>query len=324
MNANDMLDYVLKRLDGPALATAERELSLDPDAAARTERLGLAVSRLMDDGEPVAAPAGLAERTSRLVFERRQPKRRTILDFAPVRVPFRWADVAVAAGIFLAGVLTLLPAVHRSREMAVQAGCSSNLMQLGRALWLYGNEHRHFPFAPEIDAKAPVGAYLALLHDSGHLTDADLKATDCPSFIGTDKHVRSTLPDFETVCSLNRTDPEAARKVLCSNYGYNVGYHHADLKRVVPFTADLVAVRPLLADQGPHVDYREMLPGNSPNHSGRGQNVLYSDLHVGWHNSRRLSPRDSDMFLNDNRTLAPGLHAEDAAFLPSLTPALGW
>lgn len=325
MNANDMLDYVLRQIDGPALAAAESKLARDPDAAATVERLGLAVSRLLDDGETFRPPAGLADRTCRFVMDNRQPrKRRTILDYAPVRVPFRWADVAVAAGIFLAGVLTLLPAMHRSREAGLQAGCSNNLMQLGRALWLYGNQHHHFPFAPEFDAKAPVGSFLALLHDGGHLTNEGLKSIECPSFIGTTKHLHKDMPDFETVCNLSRTDPEAARHALCTTYAYNAGHVHPDLKRVVPLAADHLSVVPLLADQGPHENYRAMLPGNSPNHSGRGQNVLYSDLHVGWHNSRRISPKDADMYLNDDQLLAPGVDPDDTAFLPSLTPALGW
>lgn len=325
MNANDMMDYVLRQLDGPALVAAERQLARDPVAARKAERLGQALSQLMDDGETFAPPAGLAERTCQFVFEKRQVrKRRTILDFAPVRVPFRWADVAVAAGIFLAGVLTLLPAMHRSREMGVQAGCSNNLMQLGRALWIYGNQHHHFPFVPEVDAKAPVGSFLALLHDGGQLTNDGLKSIECPSFIGTTKHVHKDMLDFRTVCHLSRTNPEAARHALCTTYAYNVGYFHPGLKRVVPIAADHQAVVPLLADQGPHENFRTMLPGNSPNHSGRGQNVLYTDLHVGWHNSRRISPRDADMYLNNNKDLAPGVDAEDTAILPSLTPALGW
>jgi hypothetical protein len=52
--------------------------------------------------------------------------------------------------------------------------------------------------------------------------------------------------------------------------------------------------------------------------------VLYSDLHVGWHNTRRLSPKDSDMFLNDSHHAAPGLYPEDAALLHPTIPTLGW
>ena len=81
---------------------------------------------------------------------------------------------------------------------------------------------------------------------------------------------------------------------------------------------------PLLADQPPHENFRSIRPGNSPNHHGRGQNVVYADLHVGWHNTRRLGPRDADMFLNARNQLAPGVDDDDNVLLPSMVPALGW
>src|SRR5947207_3115330 len=80
-----------------------------PAAARSVDRLGRALHALLDDGESFEPPAGLARRTTRLVAESAR-RRRTILDFVPVVVPFRPADIAVAAGIFLAGLLTLLPA----------------------------------------------------------------------------------------------------------------------------------------------------------------------------------------------------------------------
>ena len=70
-------------------------------------------------------------------------------------------------------------------------------------------------------------------------------------------------------------------------------------------------------------DAQRILDGNSPNHSGRGQNVLFSDLHVGWHSTRRLGPHDADMFLNDERRPGPGVRLMDAALLPGLFPFAG-
>ena len=58
-------------------------------------------------------PPDLASRTLAFVSEKR--RRRSILDFVPVTVPFRWADAAVAACILLAGLLTLLPAIQPPR-----------------------------------------------------------------------------------------------------------------------------------------------------------------------------------------------------------------
>ena len=104
-----------------------------------------------------------------------------------------------------------------------------------------------------------------------------------------------------------------------SDYAYNVGYREPTGEHR-PVSAVHTSLSPLLADQPAHDDFPHIYPGNSPNHGGRGQNVLYSDLHVGWHNTRRLGPLDADMFLNEQRQPAPGIHPADAALLPSRFP----
>jgi hypothetical protein len=323
MNANDMLDYALGQLDGPAREQVERALVSDPEAALRAGRLTRAVRRLVDDGATFEPPDGLADRTAAFVAEAVQ-KRRTILDFVPATVPFRWADVAVAAGIFLAGLMTLLPAVQKSRERMEQAGCGYNLQQLGRALWQYGIRHHHYPFGPDQDPEALTGSFVAQLHDTGLLTDADLASLDCPC--NGSSRAKHPLPDFKTLSRLARTDPDRARQAICSSYAYNVGHQHPSGRGVVPVAAVISATVPLLADQPPHADaeFRSLRPGNSPNHGGRGQNVLYSDLHVGWHNTRRIGPKDDDLFLNARQQIAPGLSPDDTALLPSMVPCLGW
>jgi hypothetical protein len=322
MNASDMLDYALGQLVGPARDHAERELAADPAAADIVERLTQSVHRLLDDGATFEPLPGLSRRTLAFVAEYTSaPRRRMLLDFVPVTVPFRFADVAVAAGIFIAGLLTLLPAVQKSRERMEMAGCGYNLQQLGRALWQYGSRHHHYPFGPEQNTGAPVVSFVSMLHDSGLLTDSELESLDCPCSGSHRKH--SPVPDFETLCRLQKDDPERVREVICTDYAYNVGHRHP-AGHVVPITAVHTASVPLLADQPSHHNFRLALPGNSPNHGGRGQNVLYADLHVGWHNTRRLGPKDDDMFTNAHHQLAPGLTEDDNARLPSLFPFLGW
>ena len=49
--------------------------------------------------------------------------------------------------------------------------------------------------------------------------------------------------------------------------------------------------------------------------------MLYADNHVGWHSTRRLNANDADMYLNEMQLPAPGIHAADAALLPSGFPA---
>ena len=178
MNANTMLDYALGQFEGPSRDQIELELLTDRSQAEALERLTRAVHNLCDDGDVFDPPPNLAVRTVQFVAENRN-RRRSILDFAPTAVPFRWADVAVAAGIFLAGVLTLLPAVSRSRDQMNQAGCTDNLQRLGRALWLYGNTHNQFPSGPDEHPDSPTGGFAAMLHDEGYLDNLSL--LDCPS-----------------------------------------------------------------------------------------------------------------------------------------------
>jgi hypothetical protein len=318
MNANEMIDYALGQLDGPARELAERELAADPGLSARAEQLNRALHRLLGDGPAPEPPEGLARRTAQFVAAARS-KRRTVLDYVPVAVPIRWADVAVAAAIFLAGLLTLLPAVQRSREKMSQAGCTANLQQLGRALWLYGNSHRHFPFGPEQSPEAHAGSFAAMLHDEGFLPDPSV--LDCPSNGPCRAH--PPLPKFHELSELQKTDPARARDTLCWDYAYNVSYRHRS-GRVEPIEAVHSPLIPLLADQPNHDGGRVIRPGNSPNHGGRGQNVLFSDLHVGWHPTRQILPVDDDMFLNADHDLAPGLREGDAVLAPTHVPFTGW
>jgi hypothetical protein len=132
------------------------------------------------------------------------------------------------------------------------------------------------------------------------------------------------LVDTPTLCRLAMTDPQRVSAAIQSDYAYNVGHYSDGLHRVIPVAARYSAQVPLLADQPPHENFHTVRPGNSPNHGGRGQNVLYTDLHVGWHNSRRIGPRDADLFLNARNQLAPGVDHEDNALLPSMVPFLGW
>ena len=321
MNAPDMLDYALRQLDGPAAEQANREVASDPELAVRLERLRQRIDWLLDDGETFEPPSGLAARTAALVAQQRH-RRKSILEFVPVKVPFRWADLAVAAGIFIAGLLTLLPAVHRSKERMAQAGCGFNLQQLGIGLAQYAGTHHYYPYANSDCPAAHAGTFAAMLRDAGLLND--LSALDCPCN-GTCRAIDDCpLPDHKALAALNLNDPGAYRKLLCWDYAYNVGYRRESGKPgPIAHHAALSSAVPLLADQPSHVADQRILPGNSPNHGGRGQNVLFSDLHVRWHNTRRLGPHDADMFLNDDRLPAPGSRLMDAALLPSLFPFAG-
>jgi hypothetical protein len=313
MNAQEMLDLALGQLDGPSREQAERQLTAEASQSETYDRLARALNQLLDDGQTFEVPPELSRRTLAYVAENR--RRRSVLDFVPVKVPFRWADVAVAACILLAGLLTLVPAVRRSKDRMNQEACVFNLQQLGLGLAQYGHQHRAYPYEPADCPQATTGTFAALLNDSGLLHDPAV--LDCPCN-GPCEH--TPLPNLKALCDLKLHDPARYQRLVCWDYAYHTGYHEG-AGPAHPVTTPCASTIALLADQPPHqADLRRILPGNSLNHEGRGQNVLFTDLHVRWHNTRRLGPHDADMFLNDSQQPGAGLRMLDAVLLPSLFP----
>src|SRR6516165_791164 len=177
MKADEMIDYVLGQVDGAERERLERALRDDGEQSVRVERLRQTIYHLLDDGTPFEHPPGLAQRTVAFVARNRR-RTRSLSDYVPMRVPFRWADFAVAAGIFVAGLLTLLPAIQRSRERMNQAGCVFNLQQLGNSFGQYASMTQLMPYPPSQKADAPAGSFASMLHDAGVLNDPAL--LDCP------------------------------------------------------------------------------------------------------------------------------------------------
>src|SRR5436309_9956542 len=64
---------------------------------------------------------------------------------------------------------------------------------------------------------------------------------------------------------------------------------------------------PILADRPPS----DGTPGNSPNHGGAGQNVLFLDGHVRFVPGRTIGDPDDDIFLNRANTVAAGVDNRD-------------
>ena len=318
MKADEMIDYVLGQVEGAERQRLEQALRAGGEPAARVERLRRAIHQLLDDGTPFEHPPELARRTIAFVARnRRRPL--TLLEYVPVWVPFRWADFAVAASIFIAGTLTLLPAVQRSRERMNQAGCVFNLQRLGNSLAQYASLHPFLPYPPAHRSDAHAGTFAAILHDAGVLNDPTI--LDCPCN-GPCPHVGKELVSFDQADHIRRTDPARYQRMLCWDYAYNVGYRHAS-GHPGPLEVEHSAKVPVLADQPNHEDSR-IKDGNSLNHGGRGQNVLFGDGSVRWFRNRKVGPHDPDLYLNNEHQPRPGVHVQDSVLVPSKTPFHGW
>jgi hypothetical protein len=313
MTPQEMIDHAFGAIEESRRVQIELEIASDPSLGEELNRLHRNIDRLLDDGQTYEPPADLAERTMAFVSANRN--RRSIIDLVPVTVPFRWADVAVAAGIFLAGLVTLLPAVHRSKIQTDQAICSFNLGQLGQGLATYSTTHGYYPYPPPDSPIPYAGIFKVMLHDSGHLWDPSV--LDCPSNGRMNKS--GQMPDYPTLCAMQDTDRAQFRKLLGGDYAYHLGYRERT-GPPGPIPARLKARIALLADRPGHDDSGTILPGNSPNHGGLGQNVLFSDGHVGWHDSRSLGPSDHDMYLNALNRAEPGIGLYDAVLAPGVVP----
>ncbi len=311
MNDDEILDYALGRHEILDRRRIDLALEAEPRLVDRVERLRDSLQRLLDDGDVADPPPELARRT--VAFVARHRRRPSLTDQMPLRVPFRWADFAVAASIFLAGVLTLIPAIQRSRERMNQAGCVFNLQQLGNSLAQYASLHPFLPYPPWHRPDAHPGTFAVILHDAGVLDNAAL--LDCPCN-GPCTHAGRELISFDQVDHIRRTDPTRYQGMLGWDYAYNVGYRHAS---GVPGPVEVVLASrvPVLADKPDHDDFRAIKAGNSPNHGGRGQNVLFGDGSVHWFLTRRIGPQDPDVFLNNENQPLPGLTPLDSVLVPS-------
>ena len=311
MTAQDMLDHAFGLLDEPRRTACERALAADPETAERAAHLGAALALMIDDDEDIEPPVGLAERT--IVAIETRKRRPQLLDFAPTRVPFRWTDLAVAATVLIAGLLTLTVPLLKSREQMDQTACAFNLGKLGVSLAKYSSTHGSFPFVPAGD---PVGAYGVMLHDTHDLTDPTILSCPC----ATKGKGQPALPDYEKFRKIVRS-PDACQSLLGTQFAYHVGYRGPG-GETVPVPDSPPGILPIASDAPAVDDEGHIRDGNSPNHGARGQNVLFSDGHVSWLRNRWISEADHDLFLNANHKPAAGLHQADSSLVPSVMPAI--
>jgi hypothetical protein len=241
----------------------------------------------------------------------RQRRWRAVMDYAPARSPFRVADFAVAAGIFCAGVLTLLPAVQQSQWAARTATCAANLHKLGVGLIRYATAHNQYPYCDGSDPVPYAASYAMRLKDSGLLDDDTL--VDCPS--NGLRRPSMVVPRLAELVSFHPDRIPQHPALRDTDYAYNLGY--CDGGKPCALTATAPAHLPLLADGPRHDGTGHALAGNSPNHGGTGQNVLFAGGHVQFLRGIRHA-KDPDIFHNRRNRTAPGLDCNDFVLAPGL------
>jgi prepilin-type processing-associated H-X9-DG protein len=242
--------------------------------------------------------------------------------------PSRWwrrADVLVAASLFLcASLLTLSVVSHAQRQYQLEA-CKNNLRQFGEALFVYKDKRHTFPNVADHrllhQALQAVGEDKKPIFPNGadQPTPRDVAGMVVPILIA-----EGCLPEDITVrCPGNGPPIRCPKKLdelanmpadqfqrlaprLSCCYAYSLGYRNG--RNVEPVAPDSPV--PIMADRPP---FREGPPGpdgNSPNHGGAGQNVLFTDGHVGYLTGNTLNGKS--FYLNREGRVAAGVDRNDA------------
>lgn len=308
----NLVGYLLDALDPDERRQVEDRLRGDANARRRLQRLKELVQPLAADLDPIDPPPGLWVRALARVAEHRC---RPLPEAPPVlksRAPaprgwWRRADLLVAASILLVLGLLLPPTLYYLRYRGNVLACQNNLRVFYAALQDYSERH-HGDF-PNVATAAPPprnvpGMFVVALHDDGLLGDDT--GMDCPSQ-GRALLYRPSRTEVETMPP-ERFQQCAVRMAGC--YAYSLGYLDP-LGRVRGLRRPgQPAAVPILADRPPEGVARGDL-GNSPNHAGRGQNVLYTDGHCVFHTGRAVGLGGDDIYLNQDQKVAAGKNQND-------------
>jgi prepilin-type processing-associated H-X9-DG protein len=320
----NLVGYLLQSLDPETQAQVEGYLHTHPEAQGRLERLRRTLEPLAADGEDVAVPPGLWVRTLAHIAQDRCRKPKTLpfpgsyrdLPAAPRPTWSQWlgsgaswlrrADVVVAAVLLLAvtglGVTWLVGARGNQQMLA----CQNNLRQFYQSLRSYSDHHdNQFPLVEAHPPRNVAGIFVPILNDAGLLSSAT--SVSCGSAAAP---VRS--PSLEELEEMRRDRPDEFDSLihnLAGCYAYSLGYgtpnFHSGLR------SDEGERLPLMADRPAYRDSR-VAPGNSPNHAGRGQNVLFVDGSVDFAKVRNVGVNRDDIYVNQRGEVAAGRNRFDS------------
>ena len=309
----NLVGYLLNSLDPDAQRQVDEYLRAQPDEAAKVERLrqSLAPLAAVPDPPPSLVPDTLA----RIAEYQCQP-----LPPAPKPLPterqpgdwrlFRRVDVLVAAAVLLLVTGLTVVWTARVRHEERKAVCADNLRQWWLALEHYSQENKNT--FPRVEADGPrgvAGIFVPYLNDA-HLVNEKMSVA-CPA-----TGLAQPPPAYTTaqLDAMYRTDPirfTGVAPTLSVGYAYSLGYLDKN-QRLQTLRNDSGDLLPLMADRPP----RGMAEA-SPNHGGRGQNVLYIGGNVRWCRDRTAGVDRDDIYLSRNGEVAAGVDRTDTVLGPS-------
>jgi len=305
---SELLEYLLKSEEDPTRSPVEAQLEQDSKARHRLDLLRRALAPLAADAESAPPPPGLHAKTIGLVAEqmcRPLPKAPARPADTPILQGPWWrrVDVLLAACLLIAIVGLAAPMVMRSHlDRSRSAQCQENLRTFHAALETYHDSHGSYPDTAAENPRHASGMVVPMLRKNGALKS---KPAVCPG-------TRDPKPkDFslDDLRAMDMTTFVSHAPDLNPGYAYSLGFKDGEKYRAPMHAANgEKSFTPLMADTGPC----DGGPGNSANHGGQGQNVLYQDGHVKFMKTRTAGVKGDDIYLNKASLVAAGLDPLDA------------
>jgi len=319
-----LVGYLLQSLDPETQAQVEGYLHAHPEAQAQLDRLRQALEPLSADSEEVEVPPGLWVRTLAHIAHDRCRKPKTLpfsgsyrdLPGAPRPAWSQWlgsggawwrrAHVIVAALLLLAATSLVVTWIAQGQINQQRLACQNNLRQFYQALHAYSDHHdNQFPLVEAHPPRNVAGIFVPILHDAGFLSPTASVSCATPP-------VPVRTPSLEELEELRRERPDEFDSLvhdLAGCYAYSLGYGtpsaHSGLR------SDVAEHLPLMADRPAYRDGR-VAPGNSPNHAGKGQNVLFVDGSVKFATERTVGVNRDDIYVNQRGEVAAGRNLFDS------------
>jgi hypothetical protein len=305
-----LVGYLLNTLDPVTHHRVEAHLRADPDARDRLDLLEQALAPLAEDADEPPPPDLVLATLSRVaeyrcalpVAPRPSVHQREALPRRGGR-PIDW--IAAAALLFLVGGLCL-PIVARQWREQQKLACENNL----RKFWvgLQGYADRSENDFPHVDAEGPravAGIFVPTLTDCGLAADVSIA---CPA-AGRREPLRCTVAELERLYQTAPDEYRAVSRELAGHYAYCLGYEdghaHRGLRR------DTGDGLPILADRSAEA------AGNSGNHGGAGQNVLYVGGNVRWCVLPTVGLDGDNIYVNHNFRVRAGVCRSDTVLAAS-------
>jgi len=341
----ELLGYLLDALEADEREAVERRLKDDSELQRELEALHEELEPLQCDDGHCDPPPDLAARTCQLVAGHRggplpaaqhlsgqealSGSTASSSSMGPVALSpaarfeghgSNWslADLTVAAGIFVAAALLLVPALQHSRVSARLAACQNNLRQLGFALSNYSQANDQFlPPIPTVGNRSVAGNYAVTLKENEFI-DSDRRVI-CPASALAGHAGEIYIPTPEEIDSARGDLLAHLQRMMGGSFGYTLGYlgpgGHENIRNSGRSRFAVMADAPCL----------ERADAASDNHGGSyGQNVLYEDGHVDFLSRSSARGCDDHIFLNDSGLRAAGNHENDAVIGHSAARPLPW